>query len=87
MADIQHRPGRFELRVDGAVCELDYHLDQGRMVITHTGVAPALQGRGLAAELVVAGLTWARQEGHKVTPACSYVARFFERHPAWSDLL
>lgn len=87
MVDIQHRPGRFELHVDGAVCELDYHVVDGRAVFTHTGVPPALQGRGLAAGLVEAGLTWARTEGYKVTPACSYVARYLERHPAWSDLL
>jgi uncharacterized protein len=90
MAEIQHRPGRFELKVDGAdgaVCELDYQRVDGRVVFTHTGVPAALQGRGLAAVLVEAGLAWARREGHKVTPACSYVARYIERHPGWSDLL
>ena len=87
MDDIRHTPGRFELRVDGHVCELDYQLDGGRAVFTHTGVPAALQGRGLAAKLVEAGLAWARDEGLKVTPACSYVARHIERHPTWQSLL
>ncbi len=87
MSAIEHTPGRFELHVDGHVCELDYQVVDGRAVFTHTGVPAALQGRGLAAQLVEAGLAWARDERLKVTPACSYVARYIERHPAWNDLL
>lgn len=84
---IHHRPGRFELRVAGQVCELDYLLRDGVAVFTHTGVPPALQGQGLAARLVQAGLEWAEESGYKVQPACSYVARHIERHPHWKALL
>lgn len=66
---------------------LDYRLDSpGVVVFTHTGVPPALQGRGLAAQLVEAGLQWARAQGLRVVPACSYVDAFMHRHPAWQDL-
>ena len=58
---------------------LDYQLQPGRVVFTHTGVPPALQGQGLAAQLVTAGLAWAREQGLKVVPACSYVAAFLQR--------
>lgn len=84
---IVHQPGRFELRVDGRVCELDYLLRDGVAVFVHTGVPPELRGRGLAADLVEAGLKWAEESGYKVRPACSYVARHIERHPAWKALL
>jgi hypothetical protein len=76
-----HRPGRFELHVDGRVCELEYRLEGGRVVFTHTGVPAPLQGRGHAARLVEAGLQWARSQGLEVVPACSYVARHLQRHP------
>jgi len=73
------------------VSVLDYELAPAaqpqRVVFTHTGVPPAWQGRGLAALLVEAGLTWARDQGFKVVPACSYVALFIERHPQWRELL
>lgn len=75
---ISHQPGRFELRVDGQVCVLEYRLDGDRVVFTHTGVPQALRGRGLAAQLVEAGLHWAAEQQLQVIPACSYVARHLQ---------
>ena len=79
-SEITHRPGRFQMEVEGRRCELDYEVQGKRVVFTHTGVPPALQGRGLAAQLVAAGLAWARAEGLQVVPACSYVAAYMKRH-------
>jgi predicted GNAT family acetyltransferase len=79
--------GRFEAHVDGLCCELDYVLQGQVMAITHTGVPPALEGRGIAARLVEAGLQWAQAEGLKVRPVCSYVQVYLRRHPAWQALL
>ena len=83
----QHEPEhqRFTLPTT-PVSVLDYQLMPGRVVFTHTGVPRALQGQGLAARLVEAGLHWARAQGLKVVPACSYVAVFLQRHPEWHDL-
>ena len=66
---------------------LDYRRDGEAMVFTHTGVPPALRGRGLAARLTAAGLDHARDRGLRVVPACSYVAAYIERHPAYQPLL
>jgi uncharacterized protein len=68
-------------------CVLDYLLSPGTVAFTHTGVPAAHQGQGLAAVLVTAGLTWARAQGLRVVPACSYVATFIQRHPEWRHLL
>lgn len=78
---------RFALQLDGHEAELDYLLQDGRLVITHTGVPPAIGGRGVAARLVTAALEHARAQGWKVVPACSYAAVFMQRHPAYADLL
>ena len=86
---VTHHPDQqcFEMWVDGHRCELDY-LRQGQVVvITHTGVPGALQGRGLAAELVEAALRWIRSEGLRLRPQCSYVAAHVQRHREWLDLL
>ncbi len=78
---------RFEAMVDGQLCEASYRLKDGVMHIVHTGVPAALQGRGLAAELVVAALAHAREQGWRVRPVCSYVAAYMRRHPDTQDLL
>lgn len=87
--NIVHKPetGRFEAIVDGLRCEADYRLDGHLMHMTHTGVPAQLEGRGIAAALVKAALNWARAEGHKVNPLCSYVRVYIKRHPEWQDLL
>jgi predicted GNAT family acetyltransferase len=78
--------GRFGAIVDGLPCEADYRLDAGIMHMTHTGVPSQLEGRGIAAALVKAALIWARQQGYKVNPLCSYVRVYIKRHPEWQDL-
>ena len=86
---IVHHPeaGRFEATVEGLRCVADYHLSDGVMHLTHTGVPKELEGRGIAAQLVIAALTWARAQGLQVNPVCSYVAVYIRRHPEWQDLL
>lgn len=85
---VSHDPNRgcFEAMVDGLRCELDYVMDGNVMRIHHTGVPRPLEGRGIAAELVRTALTWAREQGFKVAPICSYVALYMRRHPDWTDL-
>jgi uncharacterized protein (DUF924 family)/predicted GNAT family acetyltransferase len=77
----------FEAWVDGHRCELDYRREPERLTITHTGTAPALRGRGLAALLVEHALRWAAPLGLQLLPACSYVQVYIERHPQWQRLL
>ena len=48
---------------------------------------PAFEGRGVAAALVHATLAWARAEGLRVRPMCSYVTAYMRRHPETQDLL
>lgn len=78
---------RFEAMVEGLRSELDYQLTGNVVWMTHTGVPRELEGRGIAAQLVVAALAWAREQGLKVKPSCSYVAAYMRRHPETQDLL
>ncbi|WP_428507274.1 DUF924 family protein [Roseateles sp.] len=93
--DIQHHSesgaggaiqGRFWALVDGHQIELDYQLSGRDLVFTHTGTAPALQGRGLAGKLVAHGLRWAAGLGLPLLPGCSYVEAYLQRHPQWQRL-
>jgi hypothetical protein len=90
---IQHDAAaqRFTTTVDGAQCELNYHLREGRdgtvLSIDHTGVPQAVGGRGIASALVTAAFALARQRQWKVDPACSYAATWAQRHADVADLL
>lgn len=77
----------FSAGTEERMAHLDYLIEGGRMVCTHTFVPPELRGRGLAEQLVRAALAEARTKGWRVVPACSYVAAFIERHPEYRDLL
>jgi uncharacterized protein len=74
---------RFEVRLGDDQAVLNYHLQDGMFVITHTGVPPAWRGRGVAAALTQAALEYARQEGLPVVPACSYAAAYLQQHPEY----
>jgi len=86
---IEHLPerGRFQAIVEGRTCVADYRLDDGVMAITHTLVAPELEGRGIAGALVQAVRDDARANGRKVRPLCSYAAAYMRRHPGSAALL
>lgn len=79
--------GRFFTHVHGHLCVCDYRLRDGVMAMTHTEVAPELEGQGIAGELVRAALAHAREQGLKVRPLCSYVQAYFRRHPEVQPLL
>jgi predicted GNAT family acetyltransferase len=82
MSIINHDRGahRFTTEVDGNRAELGYTLADGVMTITHIGVPPAIGGRGIAARLMEAALSAARDAGWSVNPACSYAKSYLARH-------
>jgi uncharacterized protein len=86
--DIRHETNypRFSTDVDGYLCVLDYQLNDAVMTITHTGVPPAVGGKGIAAALTRKALDTARQNQWRVIPRCSYAAVYIERHPEYVDL-
>ena len=75
--DIVHasRLGRF-MTADG-LAYLEYHLVNSKstptMDIVHTYVPPSKRGGGIAAKLCIEAYNYARSEGLKVIPSCSYV--------------
>ncbi|HJS47015.1 MAG TPA: GNAT family N-acetyltransferase [Gemmatimonadales bacterium] len=79
---------RFTVQLEGGAGELQYdELAGGVIDFHHTWVDPAIRKQGTAAELVRAGVAWARSQDRKVEPTCPYVRSWFERHPEERDLL
>ena len=86
---VQHQPEneRFVVTADGVEAELDYRIEDGVISLTHTGVPEAIGGRGIAGDLVRAAFEFARAEGLKVRPLCSYAEAWSRRHAEYADLL
>lgn len=86
---LRHNPdaSRFEIDLPEGLGLCQYRRQGDTLLLTHTEVPAALQGRGIAAALVAATLDWARAEGLRVRPLCSYVALYMRRHPQTQDLL
>lgn len=77
---------RFETTVDGTTAYISY-VDNGDVIVyDHTIVPDAIGGRGIAGELTKHALDYARKQGKKVVPACSYVASYLQKHPEYNDL-
>jgi uncharacterized protein len=78
---------RFETQPEGHLALCSYRRAGTLLELDHTVVPAALQGQGVAARLVAAALDWAREQGLRVRPTCSYVAAYMRRHPETQDLL
>ena len=89
LLEVRHNPveKRFELEMDGALAVLEYEVDGGKLIATHTGVPVALEGRGIASRLARAALEYARAYELKVVPLCSFMAGYIHKHPEYKDLL
>jgi hypothetical protein len=78
---------RYELVDDGQVVAIaDYHQDGDALVFPHTVVDPSRRGQGLGEQLIRAAMDDVRTTGHKVVPACWFVAEFLDQHPDYADL-
>jgi uncharacterized protein len=79
---------RFEIRVGEDVAFLQYRrTGAGGLVLIHTEVPHALEGRGLGGRLVKAALEAARAEGRTVVPRCPFTRSYIERHPEYAQLV
>ncbi|MGH7540608.1 MAG: GNAT family N-acetyltransferase [Gemmatimonadota bacterium] len=75
------------MTLGGQTAYLEYTLGPHRLVLLHTEVPPALEGRGVAARLARHALDLARREGLGVTAECPFVHGYAERHPEYRSLL
>jgi predicted GNAT family acetyltransferase len=79
---------RFVLRRGGQeIGELTYRYGEGRAALLHTEVRPDLRGHGLARQLVIAAVAWARAEQLTLVPVCWYTRVVLERSDEFRDVL
>jgi uncharacterized protein len=78
---------RFEVELDGEIAHADFRVEPDGVLFPHTVVPDAFEGRGVGSALVKTALAWAREQGLKVKPACSFFAGWIARHPEAHDLV
>lgn len=88
--EIQHdrTHTKFYIVVEGSEAHLLYKRGpENSYNLTHTLVPPPARGKGIAEELVKAALQVAKKENVKIIATCSYVAKWFEKHPEEKSIL
>lgn len=79
---------RYEARQGAAVVGfITYRLDPDRITLIHTEVAPALEGQGIASQLVAGALDDIRRRGLTIVPICPFVHTYLQGHPEYADLV
>ena len=78
---------RFEATVEGVVAFAEYSLLHDALVLPHTVVPDALEGRGIASALAKTALGYARDHGLSVKPICPFMAAYIQKHPEWHDIV
>lgn len=86
---IDGRHGHFYIEVDGKEAgKMVYALaGPAKMVIEHTEVNDAYEGKGLGKQLVQAGVNYAREHHMKILPLCPYAKKLFDTTPEFADVL
>ena len=93
MLTIKHteseRSGIFEAWLDDVhVGELTYqHPITERMIIDHTRVFEGFEGQGIARQIVMAAVDFARQNARTIIPVCSYARKVLTRTEEYKDVL
>ncbi|HEY2752428.1 GNAT family N-acetyltransferase [Phenylobacterium sp.] len=78
---------RFEVTLGGETAFAEYSLLRDALVLPHTVVPAAFEGRGVGSALARTALGYARQHGLKVKPICPFMAGFIKKHSEWQDLV
>lgn len=78
---------RFETSIDDQTGYISYKERGDTLVYDHTIVPQALGGRGIGSALVKHALNYARDNGKKVIPQCSFVSAYISKNPEYQDLV
>lgn len=82
--ETQHR---FEISLGGDVAFAEYNLVQGGIILPHTVVPPAFEGKGVASRLARYAMDYARTRDLKIIPLCPFMAGYIQKHPETHDLV
>ncbi|KPM32242.1 Acetyltransferase [Croceitalea dokdonensis DOKDO 023] len=77
----------YEFHIEDKVARIEYIKAQDKIYLTHTEVPQALEGRGIASQLVQQVLEDIKAKDLTLVPMCPFVAMYVKRHPEWKSLV
>lgn len=72
---------------DDKKAELHFEEKGDRLIVDHTFVSDELRGQGVAGKLVEKVVQFARTEGKKILPTCSYAKEKIKKTKEYHDVL
>ena len=80
---------RYEARLgDVVVGYSEYRrVERDRLILFHTEIDPAFEGRGYGSRLARGVLDDIRARGLRLTVKCPFMAAYLKRHPEYDDVL
>ncbi|MER7544549.1 GNAT family N-acetyltransferase [Actinomadura sp.] len=79
---------RYEIRVDGDLAGfVEYEREGDAVVLIHTEVDPAFEGKGVGSSLARGTLDDIRGKGGSVVPVCPFIKKWIGKHPDYQDLV
>jgi predicted GNAT family acetyltransferase len=78
---------RFEVKLGQDVAFAEYRLVEGGIILPHTEVPKAFEGKGVASRLARYAMDYARTRGLKIIPTCPFMAGYIQKHPETHDLV
>jgi predicted GNAT family acetyltransferase len=78
---------RFERDEGGQVVFANYRRGEGRLIVDHVEAPIPLRGSGAAGRLMEEIAAYAREQGLRIIPLCSYAARWLQTRPEHRDLV
>lgn len=78
---------RYEFDIDGDKAIVEYSLQPGVMILSHTYVPQKHEGKGIGSELIRAVLEDIKEQGLQIVPQCQFIAQYIYRHPEWEELV
>ncbi|GJH40004.1 hypothetical protein RCZ04_05540 [Capnocytophaga sp. HP1101] len=59
---------------------------ENKIIIDHTGVEPAFEGKGYGKELLAKAVAFAREKNIKILPLCPFAKKGFDKDPNIQDV-
>lgn len=78
---------QYEFHVDSHRPKIEYIKAANTIYLTHTEVPGALQGKGIAKELVLSVLQDIKDKDLTLVPLCPFVATYIKKNPEWRVLV
>jgi predicted GNAT family acetyltransferase len=78
---------QIENALDADTAFAEYRLGEHGIILPHTVVPEAFEGKGIASRLARYAMAYARERNLKIIPLCPFMAGYMAKHPETHDLV